>query len=555
MSNPSYQDLKAGVEPPAAAPKLYAGPKEIAEVIGGWWGGKVTTYLYTHPDTRDAEFATFRVEPGKKQEDGTRNKKDFFQASPIPTTAGQGWEMKAPKGLRPLYNRKRVRDSVAVIVVEGEKCVHALHGLDIVATTAPGGANAPDKADWEPLRNKEVYIWPDPDAAGTKYAQVVYEKANAVNARCYLLTPGLLGLTDKEDAFEFCAKCLKDAEGNKDLAKRLVIDAIAEASTEIHPVVQAQANQMQDTIWREPNASDGVADLLHAMATGAHAVHDMPWERLSDLTNALKPGTLTVICGDPGDGKSFLLLQLMAHLHDAQVPTATLELEEDRDYFLLRTLAQRARLPSLTNSKWVQEHPEYAKQAMGEHRDWLAGFGATMSDAPDKVATYDSLLVWIKKQCEAGKRVIAIDPITAIETGRDSFKEDSNFVLESKALMRRYKASLIIITHPRGGIKGMPGNDDLAGGRAWSRFTQTVLWIKKFDEDHAGDVWVKSLGGGAVKDYLTYNRAIKLIKHRNGVGWSHGIAYQFNPQNLCFIERGPIIPPLPEVKTKGKRNP
>jgi DNA primase len=41
---------------------------------------------------------------------------------------------------RPLYNLPAIRAVDAVVLVEGEKCVDALMQLDIVATTAMGGA-------------------------------------------------------------------------------------------------------------------------------------------------------------------------------------------------------------------------------------------------------------------------------------------------------------------------------------------------------------------------------------------------------------------------------
>ncbi len=58
----------------------------------------------------------------------------------------------APPDPRPLYNQPGMLKSDQVVLVEGEKCAQALIDLDVCATTAMHGANAPvDKTDWSPL--------------------------------------------------------------------------------------------------------------------------------------------------------------------------------------------------------------------------------------------------------------------------------------------------------------------------------------------------------------------------------------------------------------------
>ena len=77
------------------------------------------------------------------------------------------------------YRWPDIKDSRAVIFVEGEKDVDNLHNIDLVATTIAGGSNA-----WNPLLKKQpdfpekyfsgfdqVFILPDNDEAGRKFAQ------------------------------------------------------------------------------------------------------------------------------------------------------------------------------------------------------------------------------------------------------------------------------------------------------------------------------------------------------------------------------------------------
>ena len=80
-------------------------------------------YKYSDPATGRVELAAIRYM-------GPEGKR-FVQASPAP--GGAWWE----KGLdrNPIYNRGRVSATDTVVVVEGEKCVHALHEVQVVATT------------------------------------------------------------------------------------------------------------------------------------------------------------------------------------------------------------------------------------------------------------------------------------------------------------------------------------------------------------------------------------------------------------------------------------
>lgn len=71
----------------------------------------------------------------------------------------------------PLYNLPDILDNPneAVWVVEGENCADALSEMGLVATTS-GCCKTYDKADWNPLKDRDVIVWADNDKAGIKYA-------------------------------------------------------------------------------------------------------------------------------------------------------------------------------------------------------------------------------------------------------------------------------------------------------------------------------------------------------------------------------------------------
>jgi hypothetical protein len=56
-----------------------------------------------------------------------------------------------------------------------------LPGFVVVAS--PNGAKSAAKADWTPLRGRDVIIWPDADAAGLEYAQTVVKYLGAAGVR------------------------------------------------------------------------------------------------------------------------------------------------------------------------------------------------------------------------------------------------------------------------------------------------------------------------------------------------------------------------------------
>jgi putative DNA primase/helicase len=78
-----------------------------------------------------------------------------------------------------LYGLQRLaeRPSAPVVVCEGEKAADACTALlpGFVAVTSPNGSKSAKKADWSPLRTRDVVVWPDADAAGIAYAKAVSE--------------------------------------------------------------------------------------------------------------------------------------------------------------------------------------------------------------------------------------------------------------------------------------------------------------------------------------------------------------------------------------------
>lgn len=139
-------------------------------------GAPSATWTYRDPEGRPL-FFVWRFDPqeGRKQ------------FSPL-TYFADGWRWKAPPAPRPLYNLNQLvaRPEEAVCVTEGEKSADAAAELlpGMVATTAMNGAQSPAKADFGPLQGRRVFVWPDADDPGTRYAETVARLAYAAGAEC-----------------------------------------------------------------------------------------------------------------------------------------------------------------------------------------------------------------------------------------------------------------------------------------------------------------------------------------------------------------------------------
>lgn len=97
-----------------------------------------------------------------------------------------GWTAGIELIPRPLFGLDKLAKhpkEKAVFIVEGEKAAAALHSLGLCAVTSLGGSNAADKADWTPLDGfKTVYLMPDNDEPGNRYARDVYGALSALES-------------------------------------------------------------------------------------------------------------------------------------------------------------------------------------------------------------------------------------------------------------------------------------------------------------------------------------------------------------------------------------
>lgn len=196
----------------------------------------------------------------------------------------------------PLYGVLDLASAPAgqVIVTEGEKARDALTGRGVVAVgTVTGAGGTPCDAALRPLLDRAVVLWPDNDGQGQRHMQRV-GAALARLGHTDVRTIAWSAAPPKGDAFDFFHLGGTDAQ-----------------------------------------LADLIASALPASLSGAHEAtadqtpgRSLVLTRLSDVTpqpvtwlwpGRIPCGKLTMVVGDPGLGKSLMLVDLAARITRGEV--------------------------------------------------------------------------------------------------------------------------------------------------------------------------------------------------------------------------------------------
>jgi hypothetical protein len=165
---------------------------------------------------------------------------------------GNGWELKEPPfpGKKPLYRLPEIHGNSTdpVYVVEGEKCTDLLFRMGFVATTS-GPSSSAKRADWAPLANKKIIIWPDNDGPGMKYAQNVAEILSKLNCEVDLIAINELGLPDGGDCDDWLDNNPGSSKENIErfsTCKPILWNEAEQIKTELFPVAPFELDMLPD---------------------------------------------------------------------------------------------------------------------------------------------------------------------------------------------------------------------------------------------------------------------------------------------------------------------
>lgn len=354
---------------------------------------------------------------------------------------------------RILYKLPEISKADQVIFVEGEKCVDALMGQGIVATTSMSGANAPlDKTDWSPLKDKDVLIWPDNDDAGRKFADKVAIQAEQVGAK----SVSVLAIPD-------------DKPEKWDAA-----DAIAEGLN------------IEELISQNQQESPSVQSIEHfSLAELLDDDSPMP----DDLVEprVLTPGGTIVFGGAPKVGKSDFIINWLTHMAAGETflgmrtprPLKIFYLQAEVQYHYLRERLQNMEISEML--QWRAKDNLFITPqvhcVLNEE-----GFQATLASLK-KVSKEEPI------------DVLVIDPLRNLFDGGDPLASENDnsamrFFLKERVQKLREainaKAGVIIIHHTKKLTKRQFFEDpfmSLSGASALRGYYSTGLLLAKPDED------------------------------------------------------------------------
>lgn len=297
----------------------------------------------------------------------------------------------------------------------------------------------------------------------------------------------------------------------------------------------AQHRQTTKPIREGAKPAEKLATLIEGVTSGRIYSAKLPWPQLHNLTLALMPGAMTVLCGDPGVGKTYFLLDCLRFWTQENIDSAVYFLEEDETFYLRRLLAQEEGKSEYGRLDFWKENPELVQNAMEKHARTINELGTRITVAENtKQMELRQITAWLEEQLKTGRRVIAIDPITAAYAGADRWLADDAFVMETKGLITRYGASLILVTHPRKGNVVKKSGHDMGGGAAYFRFSSTSLWLNRLKKPKRFTVY-----GPCGPDVVDTDTLIEIHKARESKGTGQEIAVQFG-DGLHYTELGVV---------------
>jgi hypothetical protein len=304
-----------------------------------------------------------------------------------------------------------------------------------------------------------------------------------------------------------------------------------------------EIDKMDKIVRPKQKQPTDVAEELRGWMEGVESgrIQNVPWPHpiFTHMTQALLPGSLVTVVGDPGVGKTFWVTDNLVNWDEQGVSYGALFLEKNRRFYAQRILAQLAGDGRITTYTDIARHPEVWREALREHQHTLKRIGANVVTR-ERGVTYTPKVVGrlIRKMAEDGKRVIVVDPVTAMIKGREPWNEEQWFVQdECQSIAEDHGCSIVFVTHPvkERPVKGQVSGHSAAGGAAWFRFVDTQIWLQR--EDPPEEYRIQTLNNGV--NNLRGDVIATAIKTRDGSG--AGRRFLFDFRRLRYQELGIIL--------------
>ena len=381
-------------------------------------------------------------------------------------------------GSRPLLLCGPVAEAEFVIVVEGERKAELLARLGFAAATSSGGAGSAHVSDWSVLAGRPVVLLPDADAPGERYASQVRSALGATGStaecRCLQL-PGIAEGSGGDVIDWFEATAGGDLERAATALRALLSRALdAPASPRFVDVKSV----LEGAELLEP------PPVLH---TG------LEWFDSKQPFGALAEGTIHSFGGEPGSGKTRVLLNLVHGLAGRGLRVAYLLGEMDRYAVARRLLAIEARLPAT-----VLARPNLMERAT------LEGARQRLLKTLDHLCIVESPVGGeLVRQAASWGDVVVVDPLQAVRMGGryGTRAEEIEDVMRQLVGLAQQHGTVFIATSEIG--KGDGGSRDIfsgfKGSSAIGQYSNACYFVEAAEQ------------GGAMQ-----RQVIRCLKQRDG---------------------------------------
>jgi hypothetical protein len=313
-------------------------------------------------------------------------------------------------------------------------------------------------------------------------------------------------------------------------------------------------NKATSTLIRPPTKSgislpsDSIPSALRSEfeseGRGDRRTVGLPWSELERESQLLRPGTVAVLGGPAGYGKSFFALEMLAHVHSLGEKWALLPLEDRRVDVERRLLAH-------LSGDWsvIYDSPEFASRRidlLAQHEKLISEMIANVAENPrlpvpgaDGKLTvppvpFEAVLDWVGR---TPARVVVIDPWAQIDFGdQKSWIGEKAFIRKLVGIAAHTGATVMVVAHTikRGGNnKAALSGEDLQGAAELKRLSHTILILEAHEPKET------SVYGSMAGSYtVTHNRTLLIDKARNGSGGGH--RYAFSMESPRMEEKGRI---------------
>jgi KaiC/GvpD/RAD55 family RecA-like ATPase len=277
-------------------------------------------------------------------------------------------------------------------------------------------------------------------------------------------------------------------------------------------------------------------EYINDIESGVLRTIDWPWQKLSEGTQALQPGTVTILSGGPGAAKSLFMLQAVRYWIENGEQVIYYGMEGQRVKYQMRALAQLAGNSELTKTSYVKENAADVRLLRKRYAKELKAFSDCLVVAGDFQGDYlDQISAWIHEKAKQGIRLIVIDPITLALRAGKAWVADQRFVKSVSNTAQEFLCNVIFVSHPEKGVED-PSLQNLAGGASYGRFSDNVFTLKKH-EDIKKD-FIKTCMGRAEYEY---DQTLAIAKAREGSSVGRRLAFRFSPASLTTEEIGYIV--------------